>query len=163
MKESRFIVNPFQLVVSLSTTVLSAVLAVTTFLLKGTTVSIIFTLITLLFLMISLSHGSVISIGPDGISRSVLGKVIKTLRWDQIVEVGVAGSKVFRQVNKKKTGTLYIYFSEKAMTEDERFQMMFNWPPKNKIYLQYKKPRIESIRAFWKKPVTRYNTGDLEL
>lgn len=36
MKESRFIVHPFQLVVSLSTTVLSAVLAVTTFLLKGT-------------------------------------------------------------------------------------------------------------------------------
>lgn len=162
MKESRYIVYPLQLIVSLATIAIAAPLAITTWIMKSIGTAILFTCITLLFILISLSNGSVISIGPEGISRSVLGKITKTLRWEEIAEVGVAGSKVFRQLNKQKTGTMYIYFSEETMTEDERFQMMFNWPPKGKLYLQYKKPRIESIRAFWKGTITTYNTGDLK-
>jgi len=123
--------------------------------------AVIFAVIGIVFAALAVLYGSVVHIGPDEVRRTIAGRCVGRLRREQIREVGVAGSNLFHRNNPNKTGTLYIYFSERSMTEDDRFEMMLNWPPKHGIYLTYDSQRMDFIAPLWDRPVETFNAGDI--
>ena len=161
--EKKYFVNPIEFTAAISTVAIAAVIACCLLYIRRPVSALVFFVIALLFFKVSLTAGAIITINPNGINRSVLGKVRNTFTWDEISEVGVAGSRIFNKGNKEKSGTLYIYFSKTPMTDEERFQMMLKWPPKDKIYLEHDKYRMDFIQTMYGKKVQTYNTGSLKI
>lgn len=116
--------------------------------------------IAIVFLVIGLNYSCIITIDHTGVSKSLCGKTIRHLSWSEIREVGVTGTKVFGD-EKKNHGTLFIYFSPVALTEEERFSMALNWPPRKQIYLEYDQARIQFIQQLWANRIESYRTGEL--
>ena len=160
--QKKYFVNPLEFTAALTTVVVSAVLACSLIFIGRPGSALLFIVIALLFLKVSLTAGAKVAIGPDGITRSVLGKTVLSFTWDEIAEVGVAGSRIFNKGNKEKSGTLYIYFSKTPMDDQERFQMMLKWPPKDKIYLEHDKYRMDFIQVLYGKTIQKYNAGRLK-
>ena len=119
-------------------------------------------LVTLLYLGGAVKNAAVICIDKNGISKKVLWFTPRGYTWTQIREVGVFGTKLFNQKNPKKAGTLYLYCSSQVMTDNERFKMILNWPPKQ-IYFAFSPTALEVIRCFWGHKITEYNIGELTL
>lgn len=161
MNKQHFLVHPFKLAVSLATALTAAVLGFSLIAIRPVSAAVFFA-ISLLFLLVALSAGAMISVEPEGVRRQVLGKTTKFLSWEEIAEIGVAGSRIFAKSKKDKTGTLYIYLSERILTDEDRFQMMLNWPPKNQIYLQHTKARLDALQLHWSKKIQSYNAGNLK-
>lgn len=160
MKTYKYLVYPLQFAVCLVTILICSILGICEIIINRPVSAIIFFAIAFLFLIVSFSSGAIITINESGIHRFILGKCTKSLTWNSISEIGVAGSKVLNQKNKNHTGTLYIYISEQRMTEEELFQMMLRWPSK-KLFLQYTKTRMDSIQLYWSDKIATYNTGNL--
>ncbi|MBT9777339.1 hypothetical protein GPL15_12575 [Clostridium sp. MCC353] len=161
--EKKYFVNPVEFTAAMCTVIVSAVISCSLVYIRRPVSALVFFLIALLFLKVSFTTGAKITINPDRITRSVLGKTTISFTWDEISEVGVAGSRIFNKGNKEKSGTLYIYFSKTPMTDEERFQMMLKWPPKDKIYLEHDKYRMDFIQTMYGKKVQKYNTGSLKI
>lgn len=161
--QKKYFVNPIEFTAAITTVIVTAVIAVCLLSIKRPVSALVFFFISLIFTKVSLTTGAKITINPEGVSRSVFGKVTKSFAWDQISEVGVAGSRIFAKGNKEKNGTLYIYFSQVPLTDQERFQMMLKWPPKDKIYLEHDKYRMDFIQTMYGKKVQKYNTGSLKI
>lgn len=161
--EKKYFVNPVEFTAAISTVIVAFTMAFSLLYIKRPVSALFFFGIALLFLKVSFTTGAKITISPEGITRSVLGKATKTLTWDEITEVGVAGSRIFNKGSKEKCGTLYIYFSKTPMDDQERFQMMLKWPPKDKLYLQYDQYRMDFIQALYNQKVHTYNTGSLKV
>ena len=117
-------------------------------------------LIFVAFLIASTYSGAHVSADSEGVTRHGLFGGKTTMAWQDIKEVGVAGSRIFNKGEKHKPGTLYIYFSGKEMTDDERFEMMLKWPPKDKIYIEYTDEIGRQVLQLWEKPFVEYNTCD---
>lgn len=107
-------------------------------------------------------NGATVRIDSDGVSRRILWFPAQACRWDEMKEVGVFGTKLFNRRNPSKTGTLYLYVSKQNMTDDQRFQMVLRWPPKQ-IYFAFHSADLELIRRFWPRDIVGYNVGDLVL
>ena len=122
-----------------------------------------FLVLTLIFLAVTLQNGAVITVGKEGVTRSVLGIRRKFLPWTSIREVGVAGLKVGKSKNSEKTGSLYLYFWETTMTEQERFDMLLHWPHFNTCYLLFSHERVKAVQMLWDRKIVTYNVGDLTL
>lgn len=120
----------------------------------------VFGLIAVVYFAVGLWNFSMVTWDGEGVSRKMFGLTIKRLPWSAVAEVGVMGTKAFNRNAPHKTGRMYIYFSEKAMTEKDRFNMMLNWPPVGRIYLLYQADRLESLRRCWSGVIQTYNTGD---
>ena len=161
--EKKYFVNPIEFTAAISTVAAAAVIACSLLYIRRPVSALVFFAIALLFFKVSFTAGAIITINPNGITRSVLGKVRNTFTCVEISEVGVAGSRIFNKGNKEKSGTLYIYFSKTPMTDEERFQMMLKWPPKDKIYLEHDKYRMDFIQTMYGKKVQTYNTGSLKI
>lgn len=121
---------------------------------------VVFGLIALIYLAVGLWDLSIVAWDGEGVSRRLFGITLKRLPWPAVGEVGVMGTRVFNRKKPQKTGRMYIYFSEKPMTEKERFEMMLSWPPVKRIYLLYQADRLESLRRRWSGVIITYNTGD---
>ena len=158
---NRFMVHPLKLAVSLATALFSAAMALCLAGLGRWGASLLFLAVAALFLSVSLVFGAFITVDAGGVRRSVLGKVSRELPWDRIAEVGVAGSKIFNRNNPKKTGSLYIYFSPVPMTEEQRFDMMLNGPPREQLFFLYTEQRINAVQLLWSGEIQTYNSGDL--
>ena len=78
-------------------------------------------------------------------------------------ETGAAGSKILNKGNPNKTGTVYIYFSPTALDDNERFDMMLKWPPKDKLYLRYSEARLNFIKTGCGMDIVGYNIGKLKI
>lgn len=153
----RYLVNPFLTIVSGLTTLFSLIM-VGCLLYLGRTISIVvFAVIALLFFYMTMQNGAMITIDATGVTRSIVGRRRQSLTWQEIGEVGIAGTKVFRQKDSKKTGSLYIYLSPEALDEDGRFEMMLEWPPKDKLYLTYSPERIKDIQRHWSSKIKTYH------
>lgn len=119
-------------------------------------------LLAVLYLSAALLNGARIEIDATGISRKVFCFPLQHVSWAEVREVGICGVKVFNRRRPDKTGTLYVYFSLENMTDDDRFQMILRWPPKQ-IWFAYSSSRLQEIAPFWEKEIITYNTGDLIL
>ncbi|MDF2510749.1 MAG: hypothetical protein K0S04_615 [Herbinix sp.] len=123
----------------------------------------VFFLIGLIFIRPMLIYGTTISVEASGIRSFFLWKTLKFLSWEEITEVGVAGTRIFHKKDTKKTGTLYIYISKVALTDEDRFNMMLNFPPKDIIFLTYSKQRLDAIQMLFSNKIQTYNAGDLHI
>lgn len=108
-------------------------------------------------------NGMLIGWDENGVSEWFLGKRVKTLAWEEIKEAGICGTRVFNQKHPEKTGRMYLYFSKEKMDGEGRFDMILQWPPKDKRYLLYEPDRVESLRLVWDGRLETYNVGGLEV
>ena len=81
------------------------------------------------------------------------------MNWDEVDEWGIVGTRLFTKIGEY-TGTKYLYFSREEMSEDERFRMCLNWPPKDKIYIVYTPKRLEYVMQNIEKQPVYYNVKD---
>lgn len=115
--------------------------------------------IAIVFLVIGLNYSCVITIDASGVRKSLFGKTLRFLSWEQIQEAGVVGTKVFGS-DEERTGTRFLYFSPVKLTDEERFDMVLKWPPKEQIYLEYGKERLDLVRMLYYGTIESYRAGD---
>lgn len=122
---------------------------------------IVFIILGMLFLYQLFINGSAVTISKKGVELSFLGKKRHEMQWKDVAELGLIGEKVFTK-NPQKTGDKYIYFSPVSLSEEERFSMIVNWPPKKQtIYVEYKQTLLEKAQFYCKKEFEAYNVRDL--
>lgn len=116
------------------------------------------------FFAMAMDYGSTITMTKEGFTRTwpIPWLPAKAYARSQIAEVGVIGNKVFNKKDKSKVGTVYLYFSPSAMTEQERFQMALKWP-RNVFRLRFSLERYMALQMVWDNRLEKYNIGDLEL
>lgn len=114
-----------------------------------------------LFSTLVYQNASLLVISKAGICLRFLFISRIQLSWEEIQEVGVIGDRLFNQGKKKHVGTKYIYFSKEKLTEAERFELGLKWPPRHIAYLSYSEGRMYWAEFYWRKPISRYNVGDL--
>ena len=157
--EQNYFVNPLELAIAAATAAGSGAIAGVCLFLGRFLSALVFLAIALLFFKIALDAGAKISVGKDGVSRRLLGKTTHSFKWEEIAEPGAAGSKILNKGNPNKTGTVYIYFSPTALDDNERFDMMLKWPPKDKLYLRYSEARLNFIKTVCGMDIVGYNIG----
>ncbi len=163
-KEKSYILDPFRFGVSILTVAASLVIGITMIMISRPVECAVFLVIAAIFLREASINMKRIYITDEGVRMDDFrGRNLLFFRWDEIEEIGVAGSKVFPKSDKGKRGTLYIYISRKVLTDQERFEMMFRFPPKNIITLVYDKDRLEEIQIRYTPKLRKYNTGSVEL
>lgn len=124
--------------------------------------ALVFFIIGLLFFFVSVPYASIITVSEEGITKHFWGLERLSLSWEEIAEVGIAGLKVFNGNDRKKTGTLCIYFSPKKLTEAEHFEMLLRWPVKEIPFMVYDSRRLEAVQLCWGRRITYYNAGDVK-
>ena len=159
--EQRFIVNKFKCIASAVSSVTFVLLAGAVLFIHRPGSALIFLVLGLIFGFIAVQSGSVLQLNEEGVTRLLLGHTTAKIRWDEIKEIGVAGTKVFNRSHPEKAGSIYIYFSPVQMDEDERFQMMLRWPPSNCLYMTYNQDRFHAVQGHWNSHIEIYNVGDL--
>ena len=161
--EQNYFVNPLELAIAAATAAGSGAIAGVCLFLGRFLSALVFLAIALLFFKIALDAGAKISVGKDGVSRRLLGKTTHSFKWEEIAETGAAGSKILNKGNPNKTGTVYIYFSPTALDDNDRFDMMLRWPPKDKLYLRYSEARLNFIKTVCGMDIVGYNIGKLKI
>lgn len=161
MNDSKFMINPFKCFTGITSSLLFAALAIA-MISTGRWFSVyIFGLLAFIFGYIGLMAGCILHVDESGLHKTLLGLKLQSFSWANVAEVGVAGAKVFNQSNPKRTGSLYIYFSPKVLTENERFDLMLRWPPsKNTPYMIFNKQRLAAVQFLWGKEIQTFNVGD---
>ena len=123
----------------------------------------VFAAITMLFGYIFVKSCRLMRISKEGIETSFFGLGWKRLTWKQIGELGCCGMKVFKDSKSKRSGTLYIYFSEKPLTDEERFDMVLKWPRPDIPHLSYSRKRLDFIQYQWDDEIVFYNADRARL
>ena len=158
-----YMIYPFKFIVSLVTFLFSTILAVTLFSISRLPSAVVFTVIAILFLAVAILYGSKITLDDTGLTCTFLLINRRHVDWNEIAEVGIVGSKVFRNDDRKDVGTLYLYFSPVTLTEQERFELVLHWPPFDKLFLKYSPNRLEAIQQYWSGNIVFYHAGDVFL
>lgn len=156
-------INPLKFFVALLTAIVSLAIAIAMLYLHHYVPALIFIAISVTFFITSSYSGARIEVNRDSVTRISIFRKRTTFSWSEIKEVGVAGSKIFLKGERNKPGTLYIYFSKKELNDDERFDMMLKWPPKDVLYLEYTDTIAKYILPFWGRPFVEYNTGNEQI
>lgn len=157
----RFIVDYVKLILYGFTAVVLLALSVFAFsgnlLIPGIIISVLFVIYAVLAFM----NGRV-AVFKDGKAELRLF-FVRYLSFDtgNIGEVGVAGTGIIKPRKSRRTGTRYIYIADRAMSDDERFQMCFKWPPRDVIYFRYTPGRLKKIRQIWKGDIIGFNAGNI--
>ena len=165
MEEHRIMADPEKFIAALATCAVCGFLAFKAFQQNATPLAVFFTLVCAVFLYIMFLYGSTLRVNSEGIRKEFLFIPLKTVSWDDIVEVGVLGTKIFNGgAYKKKPGRRYIYFSEKELDGDTRFKMALEWPPLNgELFCIFTKDNYHHIEMQWGGTIEKYNAGDLYL
>lgn len=161
--EDRFLINPLLFAAGIATALFSFLMCVVLLLLGRWGSAAIFGILFCLFVYVAAENGILICISEQGIFEKGIRRGKRKLPWREIHEIGICGTKVFGKYEKVKNfGTLYIYFSEKKMDDNERFGMILRWPPSNKNYMLYSKKRLMAVQRFWGGEIGLYNVEDIE-
>ena len=158
---SKFRIHTFKYLIAAGTSAVSLGMAVLMFYLHEWRGVVMFLLVACLFAWIAVLYGAVITIDRDEIRMSFWGIPIRKNTWNEIKEVGVVGTNIFRTEKGKYTGSRYIYFSTEPMDENERFRLAMKWPPGKMIYLLYTRERVDRIQAIWDNEISSYHAGDI--
>lgn len=156
-EQTRFVINASKCLIALATFLCLTVISICLLTIREYAAAAIFFAVGLLFLPAAWVYGGTVTVDDEGIRTSRFGHTGTALKWGEVAEVGVAGSLIFCRRNQK-TGTLYLYVSPVRMTEDERFDMMLRFPPKDKIYLIYSKKAFTAIQLRWDNTIQAWNT-----
>lgn len=161
--KTKYMVNSTLLLFSLVYVGFLLAIGISLFTIERPLSGVIFSLLSLPFLVMTFRYGSVVRFDDEKLELYFLFWKRREMKWSDVKEVTVAGSKVLNRNNPKKCGTIYMVFSSEEMDDEERFQMMFAWPPKDKIYIKFTKELLYSIQWHYSKPVARYNIGMLDI
>lgn len=154
--------NPFKAVVSALALLFLSGYGIFFLLRKRLLAGIVFCGLAVIFIIVFISLSAYTTINKDGITQRIFGIRKNFIRWSDVREVGIIGSKVFNN-NPEKAGTLYYYFSPRILSEQDRFNLMVKGIPKDIILTLYNESKIERIQYLWNSPITLYNVGNLEL
>lgn len=158
-----FCVNPNRLAACVFTVAASLVLGITFLTLRNWLGAAVMGVICALFVWQGFIYGPWLSITCEGLRKHIFGWTLREVRWDEIQEVGVIGTKVFNKLTPDKTGPMYIYFSPKKLTEQEQFQLALDFPPKDMLFLLHDQQREDLVQILWNTKLVGYNTGKLKL
>ena len=156
-----YIVHPLKCVVAMLTSIFSLVMTVVLIDLKAWLGVFVFGLIFSFFTGVAILYGARVRFDEQGVSRFFLWKRQRFFAWSEIKEISVVGLNVFKRPNSKRTGSRYVCFWRETMSEEERFRVALEWPPKDGIYMVYTPARIKSLRRYWTGQIEFYNSGDL--
>ncbi len=122
--------------------------------------SLLFFVLALLCAHSMAIYGATVRLDATGVSKSFFGLFRRTIRWEEAVEAGSAGSRVFTKGKPTKVGTLYLYVSSEKMDDNARFVMMLKWPQLGgPILMRYTVKRVAALESWWKDELVQYNTG----
>lgn len=156
-----FIVNLFKSVAATVVFVVFFFFSIVMFLISRPVSAILFLVMGAVFGYVALINGMAVNVDENGISKSLFGFVTMKFNWEDVAEIGVCGTKVFNKNHKDRVGTLYVYISPSLLSEQDRFEMILKWPPKDKIYFVFKQKHLELIQMVSGLKTEVYNTGDL--
>ncbi len=156
-----FIVHPLKMAASIATAAVTLALSIFAFSAGRILAGVLNLAIALIFLGILPVFAARVTVDGKGVSRRFLGRASKAMTWDQVAEAGVAGTKVLKKQDSDRTGELYIYFSPVKMSDQERFEMMLKWPPRDKLFMYYTEKRIRAVETTCPVKLEYYNTGKL--
>ena len=149
MTHSKFMINPFKCFAAVTSSLLFLSLAFSMISTRRWFSICIFLLLSLIFGYISLTAGCILHLDDSGLYKTLFGLKLQYFAWTDIAEVGIAGTKVFHQKNSNHTGSIYLYFSPKSLSKDERFDLMLRWPPsKNTPYMIFNKKRFTAVQLY---------------
>lgn len=158
-----FCINPGRLF-ACGFTVLSGLVLGTTFIvLRNWPGAVLMFTIAGLFIWQGMIYGPWVCITGEGIRKHIFGHTLQQMRWDQVKEVGVVGTRVFNRLTPDKTGPMYIYFSPRELSTEERFQLALTFPPKDMLFLLHDQQREDLVQSLWNTKLIGYNTGKLKL
>ena len=163
MEKKKYFVNNVMFIFGLSYFAVLAAVSIALFTIERPLSAAIFLAIALGFAFIVFRYGSVVEFGEDGVTLRFLGITRRSIRWKDLKDVCVCGTKVLNRMNKERTGTIYMIFSEKHIPENRLMDMMLRWPPKGKIYLKFTRDRFLALQMHWSKPVQKFNIGSLDI
>lgn len=159
-----FQIHTTKFIISMACTVIFGACAVESGFLGIPCFVVIFACLCFIYLYVGLFVvGACVTIDEHGVRMHTLGITLRRYTWQDIEEVGVAGVKVFNKRDQKKTGSIYIYLSNKRLDDKQRFKMCLEWPPKKCIYLGYSTDRFTCVQSKWKHKVETFNIGSLVL
>ena len=161
----RFIVDKEKTSTALAVSIFCLIVAAILLPMERTVSAVVFFVIGVLFAAIAAVNGEVLHLDVNGITKTLLGITLHHVDWSQIKEVGVCGTNPLNKGQPKKTGRLYIYCSVEKMDDGKRYDMILNWPPKQKeqLYFTFSPKRLEALRLLWQEEMAEYNIGDLLL
>lgn len=161
--EYRYKIHTFKCVIAALVAVMFVVLGIVQIILCHIFTAAFLMSLGIFFFWISIANGSTVLVNADGVALITFGHIRRFFSWDSIQEVGVTGTKVFNRHSPSKTGTVFIYFSRSKMTKDDRFKMILNWPPKEKIYFQFSMDKLAAVERYWTKEIALNNIGNIPL
>ena len=156
-----WIVEPVRAVVSLVGVLFLLALSVSMIVYKLVAAGLLFLALAVFAAHSLAAYGATVRVDDKGVSKSFLGLFRRSLRWEEIGEVGMAGSRVFTHGRPTKVGTLYLYVSPKQLDDDRRFAMMLKWPDLSSILMRYTVKRVAALQNWWVEELVQYNTGRL--
>lgn len=159
--KNTYMIYPFKFCISVATSLTSFLLAISMLLINRLGSFLLFLIIAIVFLAVALINGSKLTIDDKGVRRTLFGKTLYQYSWEEIAEVGVIGTKVFRNDDKKDVGSRHLYFSREVLTDEERFRMVLQWPPRNKLYMLYNTERLSAVQSYWSGKIETYKAGDV--
>lgn len=112
------------------------------------------------YLRLALKNGGVLILDDAGVHQVCFGREVRCWNWNEISEYGVMGTRVFGTKKRVNKGTRYVYFSEKAMDSEERFQMCLSWPPKRCAYASYTEELMRDAKRRMGTAPVYYNTPE---
>ncbi len=158
-----FVIHPIKLAVSIATAVITLVLSISAIRMDRWVQGIIFAVISAVFFALTPIFGSTVTLSAEGVRRRFLGFLTRSLTWDEILEVGVAGTKVLKKAGSDRTGEMYIYFSPYRLDDQTRFEMMLKWPPRDQLYMLYTHNRLKYVSIHADRRIEKYNVGKLRI
>lgn len=123
--------------------------------------SIVFLGTGTIFLFFAQEYGTMLAITEKGICKYAFpGAKGRLIPFSQIEEVGVVGSNPLNPTPNKgeKTGVLYIYFSEKKLSQTQRNELVYAIP-RSMSFLRYTEQRFEAVQLCWDSKIVHCNTG----
>ena len=117
--------------------------------------------LAIIYTAVFIKHMALLTIYEDRLVHSYFGLMPKTLERGAIAEVWLCGSRVLNRKPGGRSGTLYICFSEKSLSDGERLKLTFEGLSGICFYLRYSKARMAAVRDFWKSSITLWNIGDM--
>ncbi len=154
------LINERKLIIALICGIAFAVLTALLVSWKAWLAATISLILCVIYCVTAVLNGGVVRIDGERVSCRFLFKEV-SMKWEEIEEVGVIGLRVLNSEGKKHKGSKNIYFSKTKMSDDERFQMCVDWPPKDKIYFRFSYKRIAAVQKLWARHVNMYNVGNL--
>lgn len=153
-------IDPVKSGIALFTCVFSLIMLGTMCYLGEWAGAIAFILIFGVFARMLAIYGGRIKIDELGVHAIFLNKK-RSVLWQELKEVTVIGADPFKPHNSKRTGSRYLCFFPEMLSDQEKFKLALEWPPKDYLYLAYTKERLEVVRRFWQQEVGSYNGGNL--